>query len=55
MFKYEYNSQYVEDEIGALYLCPWGEFQEGRATRAELMRRCIDDEANIHMHAFEGR
>jgi len=55
MFEFEYNSQYIQDESGELYLCPWGEFQEGRAYRADLMRHCIQDEADVQLHAFEGR
>ena len=54
MLEYESESHYVQDEKGRLYLCPFGQFHDTKASRAELMKRCISDEANIELHAYEG-
>lgn len=54
MLANERELHYVEDEKDRLYLCPLDEFYQGKASRAELTKRCIDDEANINLHAYEG-
>ena len=54
MFKNENELHYVKDDRGKLYLCPLDEFYGGVASRAEVRKRCIEDDENINLHAYEG-